>query len=242
MKEILEKLTSLQKVDKKLYKLESVKGDLPQRVNQLSNDVEHAKTVLQGVTEKKDNTLKERDLVELEIKELENSKKKYQDQLYEVKNNREYDAVTQEIENVTKKISENESRVLELMGIEEETQIELKNAEEALAAVEVKLKEQRTALEETLAKTVKEEEALKKEKATIASQLNPKMLASYERILRAKNGLAVVPILTNGVCGGCYKTLPPQRVLEIREGERLFLCEVCGRMLIWDQEKYEAGI
>lgn len=241
MKEILEKLTLLQKVDKELFKLESVKGDLPQRVTQLNNDVERAKVVLSKVTEKKESALKERGLVELEIKELESSKKRYQDQLYEVKNNREYDAVTQEIENVTKKISGDESRVLELMGIEEETQIELKNAEEALAAVEAKLKEQSAALEETLAKTVKDEEALKKEKAEIASQINNKILATYERILRAKNGLAVVPILTNGVCGGCYKTLPPQRVLEIREGERLFLCEVCGRMLVWNQEKYEAG-
>ena len=176
MKEILDNLLLLQHVDSKLLKLESVKGDLPQQVAKLNEEVKQSQNLVAHAKEKMENTLKERHLIEKEINDLEESKKKFQDQLYEVKNNREYDAVTHEIESVSAKISANESRVLELMGIEEETQIELKNSEEALAKIEEKLKNQRAALEITLAKTEKDETALLEEKTKLASHIDGKIL------------------------------------------------------------------
>jgi predicted nucleic acid-binding Zn-ribbon protein len=88
-----------------------------------------------------------------------------------------------------------------------------------------------------MAETETQEKALKAKRDALKSKVQPRLLSSYDRIRRAKNGMAVVPVVRDGCCGGCYKQLPPQRVMEIRDMDRLILCEVCGRILVWDEQK-----
>jgi len=234
LKEVLKKLLELQKVDLELQELENLKGDLPQQVRKLNLDREEAEKSLKSLEDKYRYAQKERTATEVDIRELEEKKKKFQNQLYEVKNNREYDAVTREIESVTAGITQKEGRLLELMGMEEDLkkQLERARAEESQLCKQLGLKQ--TELEKKIAETENDETRLKNERANILKGMEPKLLSNYNRIRKAKSGLAVVPIVRNACCGGCYKTLPPQRVLEIREKNQVFLCEVCGRMLVWD--------
>ena len=89
-----------------------------------------------------------------------------------------------------------------------------------------------------MAETEKDEAALQDRRGKIVRKITPRILSSYERIRKAKNGTAVAPVIRNA-CGGCFKSLPPQRILEIRQMDRMYLCEVCGRILVWDEKVAE---
>ena len=236
MKEILEQLVELQKVDQQLHELEALRGDLPHQVELLKQETDKVQTTLEEQQQQLQEFQKEKDMLELEIKELEEKQKKYQDQLYKVKNNREYDAVSMEIENVKDQISNKETRVYELMDLEKELENSITASKEEVIQVQDQLKAKDEDLKKRLGETETQENALRKNRDQLASKLTPRMLSTYQRIFNAKNGLAVVPVLRQGLCGGCFKNLPPQRVLEIREMKRMTLCEVCGRILIWDEE------
>lgn len=235
MQKILKQLIELQGFDSQLTQLESLRGDLPNRVSRLNRELEEAEKSLDENEEKLRVYNKERGITEMEIKALEGKKKKYQNQLFEVKTNREYDAVTHEIETVKSNIGKKENHLLELIEFEEETQQTLEVIREEIEKLKDNLDRSSVELKKRLSKTEKNEIALKDKRGKILHRLEPRLIATYERIRRAKNGLAVVPVVRNA-CGGCFKTLPPQRILEIREMNRLYLCEVCGRILVWDEE------
>ena len=242
MKEVLERLVALQKVDQKLRELESLRGDLPHQVEILKQDVNKTNSELRNQKDQLVDYHKEKSALELEIEELESRQKKYQEQLYQVKNNREYDAVSMEIENVKEQISNKQTRVIELITLEEEMEKTIEASKEAVVAVQNRLAEKEGDLKNRLGETEKEEKALLSERSKLTGKLPPRIVSSYQRIFNAKNGLAVVPVMRHGLCGGCYKNLPPQRVLEIREMKRIYLCEVCGRILVWDEEASEKEV
>lgn len=156
--------------------------------------------------------------------------------MYEVTNNKEYDAVTTEIEEVNKNIDENENYVISLMDEEEKLTAELDKHKGDLESLKQDLKTKETELKTKNAKTEKEELTLNDKKSKLVSNIDNRHLSMYDRISKAKGGLAVVS-MQNGSCGGCSKKLPPQKILEIRSGKKLHLCEVCGRILIWDGYK-----
>jgi predicted nucleic acid-binding Zn-ribbon protein len=141
LKEVLERLVALQKVDQKLRELESLRGDLPHQVEILKQDVSKANSELQNQKDQLVDFHKEKDALELEIEELESHLKKYQEQLYRVKNNREYDAVSMEIENVKEQISNKQTRVIELITLEEEMEKTIEESKEAVVGVHNRLGE-----------------------------------------------------------------------------------------------------
>lgn len=238
MRNVLEHLMELQEVDSRLHQLESLRGDLPHQVSRLNNQFEETKQDLEDKEVQLSNYRKERSTNEIEIEALEEKQKKYQSQLYEVTNNKEYDAVTHEIEAVKLDIETRESRVLELMDLESETAEAIEAVKARMAELEDQLDQNRVELESRMAKTEKEELTLQDKRGKILRKITPRIFTSYERIRKAKNGFAVSPVLRNA-CGGCYTSLPPQRVLEIRQMDRLYLCEVCGRILVWDEKTSE---
>ena len=234
MQQILKQLIELQKIDTQLLELESLKGDLPQQVSLLNKQLREAEEALEDKDKKLQSYRKEKGMLEIEIKALEGKQKKYQAQLFEVKTNREYDAVTQEIEAAKADVDNKESRLLELIDMEEEITNALEKTKEEIENLKDKLNGKNHELKKRLAQTEKKEISLRDKRENIIHRLNPRIRATYERILKAKNGLAVVPVIRNA-CGGCFKTLPPQKILEIRQMNRLCLCEVCGRILVWDE-------
>lgn len=235
MQKVLKQLIELQRFDSQLTQLESLRGDLPNQVSRLNQELEEAEKSLDEKEEKLRVYKKERGITEMEIKALEGKQKKYQTQLFEVKTNREYDAVTHEIETVKSNIGKKETHLLELIEFEEETEKSLEVIREEIEKLRGRLDGRSVELKKRLLKTEKNEIALKDKRGKILHKMEPRLVATYERIRGAKNGLAVVPVVRNA-CGGCFKTLPPQRILEIREMNRLHLCEVCGRILVWDED------
>ena len=117
MKDVLEQLIELQKLDSQILHLESMRGDLPHQVSRLNQELKEAEKTLEDLGNQLQDYQKENDMIEMEIKALDGKKQKYQSQLFEVKNNREYDAVTNEIENVKDEIGKKETRLLELMDL-----------------------------------------------------------------------------------------------------------------------------
>lgn len=238
MKEVLERLIQLQKLDSEILHLESLRGDLPQQVSRLTQALKEAEQDLEDTNSKSRDYQKEQDSITIDTKTLEEKKQKFQSQLFEVKNNREYDAVTHEIESVKDEIGKKETRLLELMDLSKEIKESLKNKTEHLEELGKQFKERKAELDKRLEKTEKDEAALNDQRDKIVRKLEPRILSNYERIKRAKNDLAVVPVIRNA-CGGCFKTLPPQRILEVKAMNRIYLCEVCGRILTWDENLSE---
>lgn len=240
MRQVLDKLIELQNLDTKLQELESLRGDLPQQVQRMKRELEEVKQAQQDRDEKLAAYRKEKAELEMDIKALEEKQKKYQAQLFEVTNNREYDAVTHELEAVKLDVEQKESRTLELMDLEQELDQAMESVKGEVEALTGQLETKRVELNKRLAKTEKEEIALQDRKANILHRMTPRIKSSYERIRKAKNGFAVTPVI-RGSCGGCFTTLPPQRILEIRQMDKLYLCEVCGRMLVWDEKIAEGA-
>jgi predicted nucleic acid-binding Zn-ribbon protein len=233
LRQLINSLMELQRIDTQLQQLEGLKGDLPNQVRRLNQELMEAEKSLEIHEKKSVDYKKEAGIIEMEIKALEGKQKKYQNQLFEVKTNREYDAVTHEIESVKIEIGKKESRMLELMDLVENGGKIVEEARIQTTRLKGEFEKKSTDLSKKQEATERDEIALRDKRGKALRGIEPKWLASYERIRNAKNGLAMVPVVRNA-CGGCHKTFPPQRVLEIREGNRLYLCDVCGRMLYWD--------
>jgi hypothetical protein len=238
LREHLKVLVELQKVDSQLFALEKAKGDLPHRVEELGGQIEQLSTLRQQKTEALAATQRNRRSAEGELELAKEKKKKYENQLYVVKNNKEYDAVTTEIETTILEIDQTETKILEAIEEEENLQKEVAGHEERLAGLQREYNEQ----QEVLAKREAENSSAVQSLAAQREQLIPKLrrpvLNAYQRILGGKDGLAVVPI-TRGACGGCLTRIPPQRVMEIREMNTIYYCESCGRILIWISSEAE---
>jgi len=233
LQELIEKLKELQSIDSELQFIQELKGNLPHQINMLHKELEEAENQYKAKKTDLNQTKTSLKLIQVEIEDFQKKKQKYQEQLYEVTNNKEYDAVTSEIDNVTNSIDENEEKVISLMDQEERLTAEIDEDKKELESLTQNLKIKEAELEKKNAKTEKEEITLKDKKNQLISKINDRHLAMYDRIRKAKGGLAVVPI-QNGSCGGCSKRLPTQKILEIRSMKQLHLCEVCGRILIWD--------
>jgi predicted nucleic acid-binding Zn-ribbon protein len=132
LQKVLVQLKELQKLDSRLYQLESLRGDLPQQVDRLKRDMEEAEKELSENQIKLQTYQKEQGITELEIKALAGKRKKYQDQLFQVKNNREYDAVTHELEMVKTSVEQKENRMLELLDSETSVKEHIKTFKEKM--------------------------------------------------------------------------------------------------------------
>jgi len=235
LKQVLVKLMELQKLDIRQMQIESLKGDLPNQVKRLNQELEKAEQAHLEQSDKLRAYEKEHAILEMDIKVLEGKQKIYQTQLFQVKNNREYDAVTSEIESVKAEIVKKENRLLEVYETIDNTKKLLAMSKEEANKLKNQFDSKKTELESKLEKSKKEEETLLEERKSLAIQLEPKLLATYERIRSAKNGFGVVPVVNNA-CGGCHKMLPPQKLMEIREMNRIYVCETCGRIIVWDEK------
>jgi uncharacterized protein len=239
LQQVLDSLIELQSLDASLQKLESIKGDLPVQVGRLKQELEAAERRVSEKDDKLTTLRKERATNAIDLKQSKENQKRYQDQLYQVKTNREYDAVTKEIETVETLIKDTEYHGLELDEAIENTEKSLAELKTNLEQVKTQYVERSAELEAKRAETEADETRLLKEREVISGRFKPPVIAAYNRIRKAKNGLAVVQVL-RGACGGCYKALPPQRVLEVRQMNKLILCDVCGRILIWKESAQPA--
>lgn len=238
MQKNLQLLIRLQEIDSKLQALEEAKSDLPERVGNLKEEVKELEESIDNKRAQLVESQKMRRRLEGNIQLSKEKLKKYQTQLYSVTTNREYDAITSEIEATKQQIEDEEFQILELMDLEERVSREIQNEEESLRGLKEELGEVEKELNERIKIAESEGSKLLEEKENLIKEIEPHIYSSYERIRKAKGGLAVVPV-TRNACGGCFKTIPPQRTLEIRKMDRVILCEVCGRILVWEDKTSE---
>ncbi len=236
MRKILEKLMVLQVVDIKLQTLEEARGDLPQKVNELKSEIEGIRLLLDQLNIDKKEKETRKHQIEGEVELLNGKLKKYQDQLYQVKNNKEYDAMTLEIENCEKNIEEHEYEILELDEALTSLGEKITETTQKLEEQEAQFVDKQKNLEVMLEKTKEEEDVLLVEREELSKGISKPLLNTYDRI-RVNRGGRALSYLEDGACRECSSRIPPQRGLEIRLMDTLYYCEVCGRIMVWDMEK-----
>ena len=236
----LKALYELQTIHTKIDRIRQVRGELPMEVADLEDDVAGLETRIQKIKAELDDL--EDDIVTRKnlIKEAQANTKKYETQLNEVKNNREYDAISKEIEIQGLDIQVSEKKIKEY-GFEIATKTQV--YEKALADLEARkadLEAKKAELGTITAETQKDENELTKlaEKATV--NIDERLLVAYNRLRQnAKNGLAVVTIQRDS-CSGCFNQIPPQRQSDIRQRKKVIVCEHCGRILVDEMMAMEA--
>jgi uncharacterized protein len=236
----LKALYELQTIHTKIDKIRQVRGELPMEVADLEDDVAGLETRIQKIKAELDDL--EDDIVTRKnlIKEALANTKKYEAQLNEVKNNREYDAISKEIEIQGLDIQVSEKKIKEFgFEIANKTQV----YEKALADLEARksdLEAKKAELGTITAETEKEESELNVLADKAVKGADERLLVAYNRLRQnAKNGLAVVTIQRDS-CSGCFNQIPPQRQSDIRQRKKIIVCEHCGRILVDEQMALEA--
>lgn len=232
MKETVGNLITLQDIDHRLNQLKMQKGDLPQLIEQVSEDIEGKKSELEQMQAKREKLQKDRKLYEKEIDASRTQLKKYEDQLYSVKTNKEYDAISLEIDTKKMEVEGLEEKILQTLQEDEELEKNSQVLSEEVKNLGSQLKEYQKELEEISHITQKEENKLLNEREKVVEKVEPRLVSQYERIKNAKEGIAVAPV-KKASCGGCFSAIPPQKIVEIRQSNRLLTCENCGRILVW---------
>lgn len=228
----LKALYTLQTIDSEIDRIRTVRGELPLEVRDLED-------VVAGLETRHKNLEEEMKAMETSISEKKNTMKeaaanikKYEAQQSKVRNNREYDSLTKEIEfqNLEIQLSEKRIKEYKLQLVTKAEMIE--KAAEDLKEKKKELKAKKSELDEIIAETEKEEEALLKRSRASEKSIEDRLLNAYKRIrMNARNGLAVVPVQRDA-CGGCFNKIPPQRQLDIRASKKIIVCEHCGRILV----------
>lgn len=229
----LKHLYALQMVDSRLQEVQELKGDLPMIVAELEGKVDDLKSRLKELNSFLKQSKIDRDNADVEILSLAEKVEKYKGQQLNVKSNKQYDALTREIEAAEVKSVKLEK---EMEALEGKMEVSRKDIETLGAQVEQlggELEERRKELREINKEHEKEELKLQHEREKLLARIEKSDLDRYERIRKAKGGKAIVPI-RRGACGGCYSRVPPQKILEIRQNSKLYACEHCGRILVSD--------
>jgi hypothetical protein len=238
VKEKLEALYDLQQVDTDIDKIKILRGELPLEVQDLEDEIEGLETrvsnieteakTLQDTISKKNN----------EITSAQSMIKKYEEQQNNVRNNREYDSLSKEIEFQTLEIELAEKRKKEFSEQVEEKEVLIADSTVILDERKDDLNTKKSELDEIIADTRKEEEILDKKRDNIENLIEPRLYTAYDKIRNnANNGLAVVTV-ERDACGGCFNKIPPQRQLDIASRKKIIVCEYCGRILV-DTDKEE---
>jgi len=168
------------------------------------------------------------------IKDAQDLIKKYEKQSDNVKNNREFEAISKEMEMQTLEVKLAEKHIKDATEDIAEKGKQLELAKKAISVKENNLKAKKSELEKIIEETDKEEKHYRKLEAEARSHVDARLLTSYDRIRNNyRNGLAVVPVERDS-CGGCYNAIPPQKQSEIKQRKKIIVCENCGRILVDD--------
>jgi len=225
-------LYTLQQNDSKIDRIKIVRGELPLEVEDLEDEVA-------GLETRIDNYIQEIEMLEkqvadkqLAIKESQGLIKRYEEQQNNVRNNREYDALTKEVEFQNLEIQLSEKRIREFTTQLTMRKEEIEASQNELSDRRNDLEAKRNELTDIVAETELEEKELNNKSEQQQKLIEERLLVAYKRIRKnARNGLAVVPV-ERDACGGCFSYIPPQRQLDIKLHKKIIVCEFCGRILV----------
>ncbi len=232
-------LYGLQQIDTQIDKIKIIRGELPLEVEDLEDEIAGLETRI----EKYVNEATEFEVVATDkrnaIKESQSLISKYKEQQMNVRNNREYDSLTKELEFQELEIQLSEKKIKEAEFRVEKVKVDITDAEEQLKLRKEDLDAKKDELTEIVAETEKEEQEFVVQSKEHEKNIEDRLLTAYKRIRNnARNGLAVVHI-ERDACGGCFNKIPPQHQLDIRMHKKIIVCEYCGRILVDNMDKKE---
>lgn len=232
----VEILNKMQGIDDIIGEKQLLTEQLPSQLNTLQSNVQNTKQEMESTKHLLDTNLKEQKLKEIEIQNNKDKIAKYKNQLLTIKTNKEYKALNSEISHLEKKNSDIDDIRVELMVEEENLRNDLKENKQALEKANAELNANENKIRAQIEKVESEIEALKNERNQLAKQLPRSLIKRYASLIKHKNRKAVV-FNEKGSCSGCGFKLRPQLIIEINNGEGIFNCENCGRILVYKIEK-----
>ena len=232
IEEKLKALYSLQSVDSEIDQLRIVRGELPVEIQDLEDEVVRLQSRVDKLSEEKialkDNIKQKK----VSIKDSKELITRYNTQLENIKNNREFTSLTKEVEFQELEIELSEKQINEFKAKVKMKQEVIDSTAEILSEHTEELNSKKSELDEITAETEKEEKLLIKRSKTCQKKIEERLLVSYSRIRdQVRNGLALVSV-DRDACGGCFNKIPPQRQLDIKLHKKIIVCEHCGRILI----------
>jgi uncharacterized protein len=232
VKEKLKALYDLQLVVSEIDKIKTLRGELPLEVQDLEDEIAGLETRIENIRaelKECENTITGRK------NDIETSKGliiKYKEQQDNVRNNREFDYLSKELEFQELEIEFSDKKIREAQAQAKIKSDEMVAAEDHISERRKDLELKQHELEEIVSETRNEEELLREKSKQIETLIEPRLLAAFKRIRKsARNGLAVVSVQRDA-CGGCFNKIPPQRQMDIRMGKKIIVCEYCGRVMI----------
>ena len=229
-------LLSLRVFDRETDRLRERALIVPRELERLAKELGVHQEILDEQERALQDLRLERRAAEREVEGAKENRRRIEERQFQIRNNQQYQANLREIESMKLKVSQQDDRILEILGREEEIQKEIDRLRVLVGEERRKhdlaadgLKEEMKELEADLAK-------IEAERGAVIERLSPPLRAKYERIRRSKGDLAIVGV-EGGACGGCGYALPPQRLQEIRRNRALVICEGCGRILVWPEQQ-----
>ena len=237
--EKLEALINLQRVDSEIDRILTIRGELPLEVEDLEDEVLGLQTRIRNIEE-------ELEAIDQEVIDRKNAQKDaqtaiiaYKEKQSNVRNNREYESLSKEIEFQELEIQLHEKKTKEALFRVDQKKEALAETKERLEVRTGDLDAKKKELDAIIAETQKDEEKLRKESDKAKKSIDEPLLIAYDRLrVNSKNGLAVVPI-DRDACGGCFNRIPAQRQLDIMQRKKIIVCEHCGRILVPAEDSAE---
>ena len=232
VEEKLQNLYELQRIDTEIDKIKTLRGELPLEVQDLEDEIAGLETRIENLKVELGELDKTSSTRKMDIKKAEEAIKKYSEQLDNVRNNREYDALSKEIEFQKLEIELQEKRIREAQKAKAEKEALMEESKKRYEDKVSDLEAKKGELNDIINETHKDEESLQTKSEELAATIDERLLTAYRRIRsNARNGLAVVTV-DRDACGGCFNKIPPQRQLDIHSRKKIIVCEYCGRILI----------
>ncbi|MCM8790804.1 MAG: C4-type zinc ribbon domain-containing protein [Candidatus Omnitrophica bacterium] len=230
LEEQIKILVELQGLDTNILRLNDELDSIPEKIKVMEGAFQQKAQNLKRHEENIKSLQVRRKEKEVELQGKEDTIKKYTTQMYQVKTNKEYTALQEEIARIKADNSLIEEEIIKILDEMDAENAEIAKEKDFLKKEEIALSEEKKKLEVEAGRLKEELAALQKQRSELALKVDKAILSKYERILSSKDGLAVVPVLQDS-CQGCFRILPPQVINEIKMKSELVVCENCARIL-----------
>ena len=228
----LKSLYELQTLLSQIGRIRTVRGELPLEVADLEDVIKGLTTRIENFRKEIDEIRKKSAAEKEKINDSQSKIAKYKEQIDNVRNNREFDLLSKEIEFQTLEIELSEKHINEYARMIDAKNMEIAETESRLADQKHVLADKKAELDEIVSETKQDEERLREQAKALEPKIDARTLAAFKRIRKnARNGLGIVYIQRDA-CGGCFNRIPPQKQMEIKMHKKIIVCEYCGRIMI----------
>lgn len=232
VEEKLKNLYALQTTLTQIDKVKTLRGELPREVQDLEDEIEGLTTRIERIGGEIETIKRDISAMKENIEVNNTNIARYKDQMSSVRNNREYDNLTKQVEYAELDNQLNEKRISEAKALMDSKTQEMSDCSRLVSERRTDLDIKKSELDEIVADTRAEEERLREAAKNLECTIEPRLLSAFKRIRHnSRNGLGIVSV-DRDACGGCYNKIPPQRQLDIRMRKKIIVCEYCGRIII----------